>query len=55
MVWVAVFQRDILFASSGGCLKVEVVCFLGNRIHTRLFGVSAEGHKFNVFGLKIRA
>jgi hypothetical protein len=26
MVWVAVFQRNLLFAYSGGCLKVEVVC-----------------------------
>jgi hypothetical protein len=27
VVWVAVFQRNILLASSGGCLKMEVVCF----------------------------
>ena len=28
MVWVAVFQRNLLFVSSGGTLKMEVVCFL---------------------------
>ena len=28
MVWVAVFQRTLLFASSGGVLKMEIVCFL---------------------------
>ena len=28
MVWVAVFHRNVLFASSGGTLKMEIVCFL---------------------------
>ena len=28
MVWVAVFQRNLLFASLGGGLKMEIVCFL---------------------------
>jgi hypothetical protein len=27
VVWVAVFQSELLFASSGGTLKIEVVCF----------------------------
>jgi len=27
MVWVAVFQRTILFASSGSAVKIEIVCF----------------------------
>ena len=27
VVWVAVFQRNILLASLGGCLKMEMVCF----------------------------
>jgi len=27
VVWVAVFQRNLLFASSGGTLKMEIVCF----------------------------
>ena len=27
MVWVAVFQRNLLFTSSGGTLKMEIVCF----------------------------
>ena len=27
MVWVAVFQRNLLSASSGGCLKMDV-CLL---------------------------
>jgi hypothetical protein len=27
MKWVAVFQRNLLFASSRGALKMEVVCF----------------------------
>jgi len=26
MVWVAVFQRNILLASSGGCQKIKGVC-----------------------------
>jgi len=26
VVWGAVFQRNILLVSSGGCLKMEVVC-----------------------------
>ena len=26
MVWGAVFQRNILLVSSGGCLKMGVVC-----------------------------
>jgi len=26
VVWGAVFQRNILLASPGGCLKMEVVC-----------------------------
>jgi len=26
VVWGAVFPRNILLASSGGCLKLEVVC-----------------------------
>ena len=28
MIWVAVFQRNLLFESSRGALKMEVVCFL---------------------------
>jgi hypothetical protein len=28
MVWVAVFQRNLLFASSGDGLMVDVVCLL---------------------------
>jgi len=27
VVWVAVFQSKLLFASSGGVLKMDVVCF----------------------------
>jgi len=27
MIWVAVFQRILLFASSGGALKMDIVCF----------------------------
>jgi hypothetical protein len=27
MIWVAVFQRTLLFASSGGALKRNIVCF----------------------------
>jgi len=27
MAWVAVFQRNLLVASSGGSLKMENVCF----------------------------
>jgi len=27
VVWVAVFQRNILFASSGSTLKMKIVCF----------------------------
>jgi hypothetical protein len=27
MIWVAVFQRNLLFQSSRGALKMEVVCF----------------------------
>jgi len=27
VVWVAVLQRDLLFVSSVGALKMEVVCF----------------------------
>jgi hypothetical protein len=26
-MWVAAFQRNLLFAFSGGFLKMEVVCF----------------------------
>ena len=26
MVWVAVFQKNILLVSSGGCLNMEVAC-----------------------------
>jgi hypothetical protein len=48
VVWVAVFQRNILLASSGSCLMLEEVCFFGNSIHTRLFGVGAEG-QFHCF------
>jgi len=28
VIWVAVFQRNLLFVSSGGFLKTEVECFL---------------------------
>jgi hypothetical protein len=27
VIWVAVFQRNLLFESSRGALKMEVVCF----------------------------
>jgi len=27
VVWVAVSQKNILLASTGGCLKTEVTCF----------------------------
>jgi len=27
MIWVAVFQRNLLFVSSRGALKMDVVCF----------------------------
>jgi hypothetical protein len=27
MIWLAVFQRSLLFESSRGTLKMEVVCF----------------------------
>jgi hypothetical protein len=30
MIWVAVFQRNLLFESSRGALKMEVVCFFRN-------------------------
>jgi len=29
VVWVAVFQRNILLASSGGCQKIKGVCLFG--------------------------
>jgi hypothetical protein len=28
VIWVTVFQSTLLFASSGGVLKMDVVCFL---------------------------
>jgi len=28
VIWVVVFQSKLLFVSSGGVLKMEVVCFL---------------------------
>jgi len=30
MIWVAVFQRNLLFESLKGTLKMEVACFLRN-------------------------
>ena len=51
MVWVAVFQRNILLVSSGSCLKVEEV-FLGNTIRTKLLGVGAERHNFSAFWIE---
>jgi len=27
VIWIAVFQTKLLFASSGGTLKIETVCF----------------------------
>jgi hypothetical protein len=29
VVWVAVFQKNILLVSSGGCLNMEVACVFG--------------------------
>jgi hypothetical protein len=55
VVWVAEFHRHILLASSGDCLKIEVVCIFGNCIHTRLFDVSAEGDNFSAFELKMKS
>jgi hypothetical protein len=54
VVRVAVFQRNIPLASSGGCLKMKAMCFFGNIIHTILFGVGAEGHAL-LFGLKMKS
>jgi hypothetical protein len=28
------------------------ICFFGNSIHTRLIGVSAEGHNFSTFWIE---
>jgi hypothetical protein len=52
VVWVAVFQRNILLASLAGCLKMKVVCFFGNSIHATLFGVGEEGHSFIAFWIE---
>jgi hypothetical protein len=52
VVWVAVFQRNILLASLGGCLKMEVGCFFGNSTYTRLFGVGAEEHNCSAFWIE---
>jgi hypothetical protein len=52
MVWVAVFERNILLLSSGGCLKMEVVCYFRNSVHSRLFCFSAQGHNFSAFWIQ---
>ena len=45
------FHRNILHASSGGCLKMEVVCL--RRTVTITFGVFMVGHIFNVFRIEM--
>jgi hypothetical protein len=43
MIWVAVFQRNLVFASSRGALKMEVVCFFTTLFIPDYF-VSVEGN-----------
>jgi hypothetical protein len=59
VVWIRIsccpdniVYKNILLASSGGYLKMEIVCFFVNSTHTRLFGVGTEAHDFSVFGPK---
>ena len=51
MIWETVFQRNLLLASSGGCLKMEVVCFF----RTVSISDDVEGHHFNAFGMEMRS
>jgi len=51
VVWVAVFQGNLLLASSGSCLKMEVVCFF----RTVSISDDVEGHHFNAFGMEMRS
>jgi len=52
VIWVAVFQSKLLFASSGGVLKMEVVCFF-RTVSSASYFVSVRKETIAVrFGLK---
>jgi hypothetical protein len=52
MIWLALFQRNLLFVSSGGFLKMEVVGFFQSSILSRLFCACLEGNNSYAFGMK---
>jgi len=54
MIWVAVFQSSLLFESSRGTLKMEVVCVYKS-IHSRLFCDCVEGNILIAFWFEMRS
>jgi len=49
-----VFQSKLLFASSGGVLKMEVVCFF-RIVSIASYFVSVEGNNPNAFWFEMRS
>jgi len=54
VICVAVFQRNLLFASSGGTLKMEIVCFLRTVFIPSNF-LSVEGNNPSAFWIEMRS
>jgi len=52
IVWVAVFQRTLLFVSSGGILKMDIVCFGRTESIPDYFVSVWKGTISMLFGLK---
>jgi len=54
VVWVAVFHRNLLFASSGGTLKMEVVCFF-RTVYIPSYFVSVWKESISAFWIEMRS
>jgi len=54
MIWVAVFQGNLLFESSRGGLKMEVVCFFG-KVSIPDYSVTVKGNIPIPFWIEMRS
>jgi len=54
VVCVAVFQRNLLFVSSGGTLKMDIVCFL-RTVSIPSYFVSVEGNNVSALWIEMRS
>jgi hypothetical protein len=52
VVWGAAFLRNVLLASSGGWLKMEVVCLFRRLFIARRFGVCVGVNNLVLFRFK---